>query len=188
MGGGVIRGRIDRSGALVSADAPLLRLQQRAGAGLEKPLALPQLAGVVALAQRLQLDISRPLYAADDHSDIHALVRVMPDADGANLEISDWRTGPVGQPQVPSIPDMAAAPHAWAWECDGQLRLVVLRAGVDAPPVPAGWEGLSLSEQFELQHNAAGRFAVLRAPSPHSRLEGQPLPVLGPHPQAAWLP
>ena len=49
----VIRGRIDRSGALVSADAPLLRLQQRAGAGLGNPLALPHLARLVALSQRL---------------------------------------------------------------------------------------------------------------------------------------
>src|SRR3546814_9940855 len=68
---------------------------------------------------------------------------------------------------------MAAAPHARAWECDGQLRLVVLRAGVDAPPVPAGWEGLSLSEQFELQPNEAGRFAVLRALAQQSRFEGR---------------
>ena len=60
----VIRGRIDRAGALVSADAPLLRLQQRAGAGLDKPLALPHLARLVTLAQRLHRDISRPLYAA----------------------------------------------------------------------------------------------------------------------------
>src|SRR3546814_10840123 len=103
----VIRGRIDRSGALVSADAPLLRLQQRAGAGLEKPLALPQLARLVALAQRLQRDISRPLYAADDHSDIHALVRVLPDAEGANLEISDWRAGPVAPPLAPALPEAA---------------------------------------------------------------------------------
>ena len=93
----VIRGRIDRSGALVSADAPLLRLQQRAGAGLDKPLALPHLARLVTLAQRLPRDISRPLYAADDHSDIHALVRVLPDAEGASLEISDWRAGPTRQ-------------------------------------------------------------------------------------------
>ncbi|WOF44642.1 HAMP domain-containing histidine kinase [Sphingopyxis indica] len=183
----IVRGRIDRAGILVSADAPLLKLQRRAGAGLDRPLALPQLARLVALAQRLQRDISRPLYAADDHSDIHALVRVMPDADGADLEISDWRTGPVGQPQVPSIPDMAAAPHAWAWECDGQLRLVVLRAGVDAPPVPAGWEGLSLSEQFELQPNEAGRFAVLRALAQQSRFEGQRVRVAGANAHAAWM-
>ncbi|MBL0915630.1 MAG: sensor histidine kinase, partial [Sphingopyxis sp.] len=75
----LIRGRIDRSGGLVSADTPLLRLQQRAGSGLAKPVAVPHLARLVALAQRLQRDISRPLYAADDHSDVHAVVRVVPD-------------------------------------------------------------------------------------------------------------
>ena len=99
----IIRGRIDRSGALVSADAPLLRLQQRAGAGLGKPLALPHLARMVTLAQRLHRDISRPLHTADDHSDIHALVRIIPDAEGASLEISDWRTRPVTHPQIPAI-------------------------------------------------------------------------------------
>lgn len=169
----IIRGRIDRAGALVSADAPLLRLQQRAGAGLGKPLALPHLARLVTLAQRLHRDISRPLYAADDHSDIHALVRIIPDADGASLEISDWRTRHVTQPQVPAIAESAAVPQSWTWECDQQLRMVALRAAADAPPVPAGWEGRSLSELFELQPDADGRFPVLRALARQSRFEGQ---------------
>ena len=99
----IIHGRIDRAGLLISADAPLLRLQQRAGAGLGKPLALPHLARLVALAQRLQTDLSRPLHAADDHSDVHALVRIIPDSDGANVEISDWRTRPVAQPLMPAL-------------------------------------------------------------------------------------
>ncbi len=169
----IIRGRIDRSGALISADAPLLRLQQRAGAGLDKPLALPHLARLVTLAQRLHRDISRPLYAADDHSDIHALVRIIPDADGASLEISDWRTRPVTQPQVPAIAESAAVPQSWTWECDPQLRMVALRAAADAPPLPAGWEGRSLSELFELQPDADGRFPVLRALARQSRFDGQ---------------
>lgn len=169
----IIRGRIDRSGALISADAPLLRLQQRAGAGLDKPLALPHLARLVTLAQRLHRDISRPLYAADDHSDIHALVRIIPDADGASLEISDWRTRPVTQPQVPAIAESAAVPQSWTWECDPQLRMVALRAVADAPPLPAGWEGRSLSELFELQPDADGRFPVLRALARQSRFDGQ---------------
>ena len=169
----IIRGRIDRSGALISADAPLLRLQQRAGAGLDKPLALPHLARLVTLAQRLHRDISRPLYAADDHSDIHALVRIIPDADGASLEISDWRTRPVMQPQVPAIAESAAVPQSWTWECDPQLRMVALRAAADAPPLPAGWEGRSLSELFELQPDADGRFPVLRALARQSRFDGQ---------------
>ena len=175
----IIRGRVDRSGALVSADTPLLRLQQRAGAGLDKPLALPHLARLVALAQRLHRDISRPLYAADDHSDIHALVRITPDADGASLEISDWRTRPVMQPQVPVIADSAAVPQSWTWECDQQLRLVALHAAPDAPAIPDGWEGRSLSELFELQPDEDGRFPVLRALARQSRFESQRVQAAG---------
>ena len=169
----IIRGRVDASGALVSADPSLLRLQQRAGAGLGRPLALPQLARLVALAQRLQRDISRPLYAADDHSDIHALVRIAPDADGAAIEISDWRTRPVVMPQTPPVADVGIVPHGWAWECDQHLRVVALRAGAEAPSIPAGWEGRSLSELFELQPDADGRFAVLRALARQASFEGQ---------------
>lgn len=175
----IIRGRIDRSGALISADAPLLRLQQRAGAGLDRPLALPHLARLVALAQRLNRDISRPLYAADDHSDIHALVRIIPDAEGASLEISDWRTRPVMQPQVPAIADSTAVPQSWTWECDQHLRIVALRMATDAPPVPEGWEGRSLSELFELQPDEGGRFPVLRALARQSRFDGQRVQAAG---------
>ncbi len=169
----VIRGRVDQSGALVSADAPLLRLQQRAGAGLGKPLALPHLARLVALSQRLLHDISRPLYAADDHSDIHALVRITPDADGASIEISDWRAHAVTPPHMPPVADEATLGDGWAWECDPQLRLVALGAAGNAPDVPAGWEGRSLSELFELQPDADGRFPVLRALARQSRFDGQ---------------
>lgn len=176
----IVRGRIDRSGALISADGPLLRLQQRAGAGLNKPLALPHLARLVAFAQRLQRDISRPLYTADDHSDVHALVRIVPDPDGASLEISDWRTRPVGPPQVPAIADAALTPQGWTWECDQQLRMVALRAGVQAPGVPGDWEGRSLSELFELQPDEDGHFPVLRALARQSRFEAQRVRVDGP--------
>ena len=176
----IVRGRIDRTGLLVSADGPLLRLQQRAGAGLDKPLVLPHLARLVALAQRLQRDISRPLYTADDHSDVHALVRILPDADGASLEISDWRTRPVVQPQVPAIADTAVAPLGWTWECDQQLRMVALRAGAAAPAVPKDWEGRSLSELFELQPDEDGRFAVLRGLARQARFDAQRVRADGP--------
>jgi signal transduction histidine kinase len=169
----MVRGRIDRAGVLLSADAPLLRLQQRAGSALGKPLALPHLARLVALAQRLQRDIARPLLAADDHGDVHALVRITPDADGADVEISDWRPRPAESPQVPAIDDGLAAPRGWTWECDQQLRLVALRTGTEAPAVPTEWEGRSLSELFELQPDEEGRFPVLRALARQARFDGQ---------------
>ncbi|ABF52884.1 sensor histidine kinase [Sphingopyxis alaskensis] len=175
----VVRGRVDRSGVLVSADVPLLRLQQRAGAGLGRPLALPHLARLVALSQRLHREISRPLHAADDHSDIHALVRITPDDEGASLEISDWRARAVTPPGIPPVTDETPMADGWAWECDQQLRLVALRAAGKAPAVPPGWEGRSLSELFELQPDADGRFPVLRALARQSRFEGQRVQAAG---------
>ncbi|KTE24348.1 MULTISPECIES: HAMP domain-containing sensor histidine kinase [unclassified Sphingopyxis] len=169
----IVRGRVDSAGRLVSADAPLLRLQQRAGAAIGQPLALPNLARLVVLAQRLQRDISRPLYAADDHSDIHALVRVLPDGEGANLEISDWRTRPILLPEAPADGAGMASADGWTWECDQRLRLLTLHAEGDALPIPADWEGRSLSELFELQPDEQGRFPVLRALAGQSRFDGQ---------------
>ena len=173
IGDRIVRGRLDRAGALVSADAPLLHLQQRAGSALGRPLALPHLARLVALAQRLQRDISRPLHVADEQSDIHALVRITPDADGADVEISGWRPRPADPPQVPAIEDDLATPQGWAWECDQQLRLIALRPGAEAPGAPPDWEARSLSELFELQPDEDGRFPVLRALARQSRFEGQ---------------
>lgn len=176
----IIRGRVNRAGVLVSADAALLRLQQRAGGGLDKPLALPHLARLVTLAQRLQCDINRPLYAADDHSDVHAFVRVVPDPDGASVEISDWRARPAVQPQIPVKGEGAVTPQSWTWECDQRLRVVALRAGAAAPAVPDAWEGHSLSELFELQPDEDGRFPVLRALARQARFEGQRVRADGP--------
>lgn len=169
----IVRGRLDRAGVLTSADTPLLLLQQRAGSDLGRPLALPHLARLVALAQRLQRDIARPLRAADEQSDIHALVRITPDPEGADVEISGWRPQPADMPQVPAIGDDLATPRGWAWECDQQLRLVALRPGAEAVDGPADWEGRSLSELFELQPDTDGNFPVLRALARQSRFDGQ---------------
>lgn len=174
----VIRGRVDRSGHLVAADAALLRLQQRAGGSLAKPLALPQLARLVSLAQRLQREISRPMLAADDHSDVTAWVRMVPEADGVLLEISDWRTKPISPPRAELLSGqndggVVAVPGSWMWECDGSLRLVSLQAADGAAPVPSRWEGRSLSELFELQPDEAGRFPVLQALASQSRFQRQ---------------
>ncbi|WP_033073088.1 sensor histidine kinase [Sphingopyxis sp. MWB1] len=164
----LIRGRVDRSGALVAADAPLLRLQERAGATIGQPLALPHLARLIILAMRLDREIARPFVAADERSDIHALVHIRPDARGADLEISDWQTEPSPPPVASSAEERGEdgplpSPQDWTWECDAQLRAIALRAGEAAPPVPAEWAGQSLAELFELQADKDGRFPLLQA-------------------------
>lgn len=174
----LIRGRVDLDGHLVSADPALLRLQQRAGGGLAKPLALPQLAKLAGLAMRTQREINRPMLAADDHSDIVAWVRVLPDDNGVTLEISDWRTRPISVPRAEMPPGLGdstvnAVAGSWMWECDALLRLVGLKPAVAAPAIPAEWEGRSLSELFELQPDETGRFPMLQALARQSRFQRQ---------------
>src|SRR3546814_7038680 len=74
---------------------------------------------------------------------------------------------------MPPVAEGATVPQSWTWECDQQLRIVALRAASDAPPLPEGWEGRSLSEVFELQPDEDGRFPVLRALARQARFEGQ---------------
>src|SRR3546814_13549915 len=51
--------------------------------------------------------------------------------------------------------------------------MVARRAASDAPPLPEGWEGRSLSEVFELQPDEDGRFPVLRGLARQARFDGQ---------------
>lgn len=172
----LIRGRVDRDGRLISADPALLRLQQRAGGALAKPLALPQLARLAGLAMRLQREISRPLLTADDHSDVTAWVRLRPDESGVDLEIADWRARPIATPQAQPMGggnDAAAIAGSWVWECDAALRLVNLKASIGARAITGGWEGRSLSEWFELQPDENGRFPLLQALASHRRFQRQ---------------
>lgn len=197
MTGTPICGRIDRQGLLIAADPALLRLQQRAGGALGKPLALPQLARLAAMALHFGHSIVRPLHAADDHSDVEAEVLLEPDADGVTLSIRDWRTRPMGVPDAPPVESDSpiAAAEGWSWLCDAHLRLTRLNSGEDGPAVPANWAGRSLSELFELQPDDNGQFPVLKAlaartgftgqrarlvsegatPAQHMTIEGQPL-------------
>ncbi|MEO5809366.1 MAG: PAS domain-containing sensor histidine kinase, partial [Sphingomicrobium sp.] len=83
-------GRVDRDGKLVSADLPLLRLQQAAGSDLGRPLALPQLAALARSALTLVVPLSRAVLAADDEHDLDLWVRAEPDGDGVTIRIERW--------------------------------------------------------------------------------------------------
>jgi len=177
MTGGRILGRIDPGGILVSADPALLRLQERAGGRLGGPLMLPQLARLAALSMRLERDITRSMMAADDHSDISAIVSIVPDDGGVSLSIRDWRTEPaVLEPAfvepAASAPVDAAEPGALRWESDQQLRLVLLQP-TDGAPLATGWQGRSVSEVFELEPDAQGRFALLLGLGDNRNFDGQ---------------
>lgn len=164
----VIRAMLSSDGRLLSADAPLLALQQEAGADLGLPLAVPQLAAIARLAGRLGVMVSRPVMAAAERGDIDMWVRAKPEAEGVALSIIDWRERaavPFPADGGRRDADIAAIAEGWTWQIDTQLRFEMVLAGAGAdgvlppdPPVP----GSRFSSYFQLQADADGDMAMLR--------------------------
>ena len=76
---GPVLGRVDKTGRLVAADPLLERLQVEAGSRVGASLALPQLAAVVRVAQRLRIPVSRRVLAAGQDQDVDMWVRAVPE-------------------------------------------------------------------------------------------------------------
>ena len=74
-----VAGRVDGKGRLVSADPQLERLQLDAGSRIGATLALPQLAGVARVAQRLRIPVARRVLAAGREQDVDMWVRAVPE-------------------------------------------------------------------------------------------------------------
>ncbi|QGP80833.1 sensor histidine kinase [Sphingobium sp. CAP-1] len=164
----VIRAMLSADGRLLSADAPLLALQQEAGADLGVALAVPQLAAIARLAGRLGVMVSRPVVAAAERGDIDMWVRARPDDGGVTLSIIDWRERPATAFPADGArrdADIAALAEGWTWQIDTQLRFEMVLAGAGAegalpadPPVP----GSRFSSYFQLQSDEDGDMAMLR--------------------------
>ncbi|MFB0875202.1 MULTISPECIES: sensor histidine kinase [unclassified Sphingobium] len=164
----IVRATLSIDGRLLSADAPLLSLQQEAGADLGVALAVPQLAAIARLAGRLGVAVSRPVVAAAERGDIDMWVRARPEGHGVSLSIVDWRERPAAAFPADAggrDGDLAALGEGWAWQIDTQLRfqLVLPGQGEDGalpadPPVP----GSRFSAYFQLQPDEEGDMAMLR--------------------------
>lgn len=93
-----VKGRLDVDGRLVSADPLLMRLHLHCGGFEGGPLAIPQLAGLCRLSKRLGMNLSRPVKAADDDSNINlwAETRLEHGSDGGmSISIVDWKESPL---------------------------------------------------------------------------------------------
>lgn len=126
--------RVDGSGRLLSADARLLGLQQRAGAGLGEGLAVPPLASMARLARTLGILVSRSVVIAEGDHDLDVWVRARPDGDAVILSVGGWTVRPQRAPWLmPLANEQAAAPQSkterWTWATDGALRLTALSYG-----------------------------------------------------------
>jgi hypothetical protein len=83
-------GRIDSAGRLIEAELPLQRLQESAGSALGQPIAVPQIATLARLAQRLGVLVSRCVVAAEGPDDLDLWVEAKPDGEGVLLSVGGW--------------------------------------------------------------------------------------------------
>ena len=168
---GVVTGRVDRDGRLVSADAPLAALQAEAGSSLGARLALPQLAAVARLARDLGVPISRSVLTASAEHDYDLWVRATLDGDEVTLAIEGW------QPRSPATPrldlvlpgddeaSVARDPEAGSWATDARLRLTALAPDLAERlrVAPRDAIGQPLTRFFKLAEGEAGDLPILAA-------------------------
>jgi signal transduction histidine kinase len=130
---------VDAAGNLVAAEGPMLQLQEEAGSGLGRPLAVPQLAALARLATKLGVPIERPVRAASATHDLDLRVRAEPTASGVLLSVQHWTARPP-QPRRWSDPTEQAPAKPAAietFETDAQLRVTSVslplarRLGID---------------------------------------------------------
>jgi signal transduction histidine kinase len=173
-----VLGRVDSRGRLVAADAELEKLQVEAGSALGSPLALPQLAAVVRVAQRLRIPVSRRVLAAGSAQDVDMWVRAVPEEDEVAIAIEQWSARPASGPRLATI---AAVDHErlgespLAWSIDDQLRVTTLapafaeRLSLD----PAQIRGQPLTKLFRLEEDESGEMPLLAALASRSSFSGQ---------------
>lgn len=177
-------GRVDTSGRLVDAEARLEELNERAGGSIGAPLAVPQIATLVRLAQRLGIGISRNVIAADGEDDLELWVRAEPDSDGVRLQVSGWRPR-AGWHAVESEPerdgDFFRSAADWLWETDASLRITFLsieagaRYGFDS----SAMLGQPLTRLFALAEDESGILPILSAVAAQARFDGQKAELRG---------
>lgn len=171
-------GRVDAQGLLVDAEHRLADLNSRAGGATGKPIAIPQLAALVRLAQRLGIPIARSIIAADGEDDLELWVRAEPDPMGVRIEVSGWRAQSPWQSSggdAARDSDFFRTAADWTWETDAALRIVHLssaagfRYGFDAQAML----GQPLTKLFALADDGEGGFPILAAVAAQRRFEGQ---------------
>ena len=177
-----VRGLIDRDGRLVEADQRLHDLNARAGGGIGQPLAVPQIATLARLAQRLGILVSRGVVAADGDDDLELWVRAEPDARGIRLTVTGWRSRAPWHPGGVAderATDFLRSEADWLWETDSALRLTFLsisagaRYGFDA----GAMLGQPLTRLFVLGEGAAGAFPILGGLALQQRFDDQPATI-----------
>lgn len=179
-----VRGRVDSAGRLVEAEARLNDLNTRAGGMIGAPIAVPQLATLVRLAQRLGILVSRSVIAADGDDDIELWVRATPDHEqgGVQLALTGWRRRAAWNSPADDADrdlDFIRTGANWVWETDAGLRLTYISVGAGARHGfdSAGLLGQPLTKLFALEEDADGALPILDALARRERFEHQPAQI-----------
>jgi len=120
-----VQARLDAEGRILVADEALLALQVDAGGNPRGPIAIPALAALVRLVQRLGIPISRAVEVAHGDTDISMWVQIRPDGNGFALAIVDWQARtPRDLPADVSVlhPEEPEEEKGWPWQVDAHLR------------------------------------------------------------------
>ncbi|MFM9828324.1 MAG: sensor histidine kinase [Sphingomonas sp.] len=171
---------VDAEGRLVEAGARLLDLNDRAGGRIGAPVAVPQLARVIHLAQRLGVVVSRGIVAADGDYDVALWVRAEPAPDGefVRLSVTGWMPRPPWESiddAATRASDFAVSEGGWTWETDATLRLTYAGAGAAENDIEAAdLIGQPLTDVFVLAEAAAGSLPILGALAMRTGFEDQP--------------
>jgi len=173
-----VRGLVDRAGRLLEADQRLMDLNSRAGGGIGQSIAIPQIATLARLAQRLGILVSRGVVAADGDDDVELWVRAEPEKAGVRLLITGWRSRAAWYPEATQGEregDFLRSACDWSWETDSALRITFLsisagaRHGFDS----ASMLGQPLTRLFALGEDGEGAFPILAGLAMHQRFDGQ---------------
>jgi signal transduction histidine kinase len=173
-----VRGLIDREGRLVEADKRLHELNARAGGGVGQPIAIPQVATLARLAQRLGILVSRGVVAADGDDDVELWVRAEPDPRGVRLMITGWRTRAAWYPEAAQGErdgDFLRSAGDWSWETDSALRITFLsiNAGAKFGFDSSTMLGQPLTKLFALGEDREGAFPILGGLAMHQSFDDQ---------------
>lgn len=174
----VVHGIVDAAGRLTSADERLNALNARAGGAVGRPIAVPQLATIARLAQRLRTLVSRAVVVADGGEDLELWARATPEEDGGvRLAITGWRTRGawVTPVEAARARDFVQSEGGWAWSADAALRLthVALDAGQRHGFDPAALLGKPVTALFRVSEGEDGKLPMLGALATRERFSGQ---------------
>lgn len=168
---GLAHGKVDAQGRLVEAEPALAQLQEAAGSAVGQTIAVPQIATLARLAQRLGILVSRCVIAADGADDLDLWVQAKPEGDLVALSVGGWARRPARPGEVEPerrVFDFARSRGDWLWETDPALKLTSLGA-----PDQAGLIGEPLTRLFDFIQGEDGGLPILEAIAARVRFEGQ---------------